>query len=790
MRHTILGAALITGLGAVLQADPFPYVDFSRPRTAGEPNATLEATVVFSGEVSRVAVDNRLAQGFRPAAAALGPEFEKRIHGVVNSHFGPRPEGLEDAKVALVVHSNAPEGYQLARNIDRNKVLAVYLDSTLVLSNPRRAAAVAAREYYRVLASGRSLRFGVTEPPWADTAMALYAQLVCGYADEPDSALRAFWARPNASIFPGVPANAGQANGGAALSLAIYLFEQGDSTGDRPAFVSSVTGIGLAAYLETQRTEFLAGWAAATAASGMIQRPDEIASLAKYRFREIDPRPVIPSRPACKNSSVAEPAISVSPGGAAYFAIDAQPDLREPLPLALTATGLRDGEVELFAVASRRDGSVSVSKIAEDGRVHVDDFGAASSSRLTLVFVNYGTSPSAPPAMVAVSASATLPSTQSCPDISGAWDGTERGTLTCTFSGPGESGTDRDGLSGSARLTIVQRGCEIEYDPIRVPGVPASVTRRTGQLEGDQLTVRGVFGIPQPGVRVTENSLEASGTARSTSIALNSKGVVTAMLAVPGGTATVSCVAETTADFTRPPCSAPRATINSAASQRERVLGPDAAATFALPTLGASAASANPASEPPSTLGGISLRYVDGAGTERNLPLLSTSSNRADFLTPPGIAPGPLLIAAYRGQQNLGSGWASYGDPAPALHSATGDGTGTSRGSAVRVRGGVRSTAALADCRNNVCSAVPIELGSDGDEVSLALDATGFRRTTEVTAVIGGESVPAAIIPGATAGLDVVSVGPLPRSLSGRGSVVVSISADGKYANLLRVEFR
>ena len=90
----------------------------------------------------------------------------------------------------------------------------------------------------------------------------------------------------------------------------------------------------------------------------------------------------------------------------------------------------------------------------------------------------------------------------------------------------------------------------------------------------------------------------------------------------------------------------------------------------------------------------------------------------------------------------------------------------------------------------NSRASVPIDLGPEGDQVFLLLFGTGVRGfSSQVTATVGGESVPVlgAVPQGEFVGLDQINIGPLPRSLAGRGEVNILLTADGKPANTVTV---
>jgi uncharacterized protein (TIGR03437 family) len=74
----------------------------------------------------------------------------------------------------------------------------------------------------------------------------------------------------------------------------------------------------------------------------------------------------------------------------------------------------------------------------------------------------------------------------------------------------------------------------------------------------------------------------------------------------------------------------------------------------------------------------------------------------------------------------------------------------------------------------------------------LSLYGAAFRTATQATATVGGVDVPVlafAAVP-QFAGEDVVNIGPLPRTLAGRGEVSVVLTFDGKPANPVTVSIR
>ena len=95
------------------------------------------------------------------------------------------------------------------------------------------------------------------------------------------------------------------------------------------------------------------------------------------------------------------------------------------------------------------------------------------------------------------------------------------------------------------------------------------------------------------------------------------------------------------------------------------------------------------------------------------------------------------------------------------------------------------------DTAINRMVATPIDLGPAGEQVFLILYGTGIKFRSSlaaVTAKIGGADAPVlyAGAQGRLTGLDQVNV-LLPRSLAGRGEIDLTLTVDGKPANLVKL---
>ncbi len=138
---------------------------------------------------------------------------------------------------------------------------------------------------------------------------------------------------------------------------------------------------------------------------------------------------------------------------------------------------------------------------------------------------------------------------EECVNIAGDWQVNERGTLTCTFTAEGESETDSEPFSGSARVTMFQDpgGCAVRYNP----GIQGG--ERTGRIVGDRLTVRGLAAIPSPELTLTKNVFEAAGQVMSNMFTLLGTGTLEGSGTEDGVTVQFVCTIQSQADFTRVP---------------------------------------------------------------------------------------------------------------------------------------------------------------------------------------------------------------------------------------------
>ncbi len=196
----------------------------------------------------------------------------------------------------------------------------------------------------------------------------------------------------------------------------------------------------------------------------------------------------------------------------------------------------------------------------------------------------------------------------------------------------------------------------------------------------------------------------------------------------------------------------------------------------------------------PTTLGGTTLTVRDSTGSERPAPLYFVSPTQVNFQVPPGTATGVATLVALSDSGRSVAGATAVATVAPGLFTANADGKGVPAAQFLRVRaGGEQSLEAAADFdpAQNRYVPRPVSLGPESDQVFLVLYGTGLRFRSALSAVsvrIG--DVPAevtfAAAQGTLVGLDQVNVR-LPRSLAGRGVVVVALVVEGQIANVVEI---
>ena len=197
----------------------------------------------------------------------------------------------------------------------------------------------------------------------------------------------------------------------------------------------------------------------------------------------------------------------------------------------------------------------------------------------------------------------------------------------------------------------------------------------------------------------------------------------------------------------------------------------------------------------PTTLAGTMVKISDGS-REWMAPLFFVSPGQVNYLMPAGITAARVIVTITNGDF-ISAESVALATLSPGLFTANATGQGLAAAQVLRVlaNGTQRyENVARFDTATNQWVAVPIDLSNASEQVFMILYGTGIRgRSTlnTVTTTIGGvlcETLYAGA-QGSLAGLDQVNVR-LPHSLAGRGDANITLTLDGKAANVVSVNFK
>jgi uncharacterized protein (TIGR03437 family) len=198
----------------------------------------------------------------------------------------------------------------------------------------------------------------------------------------------------------------------------------------------------------------------------------------------------------------------------------------------------------------------------------------------------------------------------------------------------------------------------------------------------------------------------------------------------------------------------------------------------------------------PVKLAGTSVEIKDSAGATQSCGLYYVSTRQINLVLPDRVARGEATLTIRRDSGASVSGAITIEAAAPGLFTMGTSGIGAILGLRVDASG-QRSdlTAFRYDQAKAQFLTTPIDLGAASDQVYLSLYGTGIRgfsSTAAISATIADIAVP---VTGAAAhsryaGMDQVNIGPLPRSLAGKGAANLALTVDGKTANAVGLNIR
>ena len=199
----------------------------------------------------------------------------------------------------------------------------------------------------------------------------------------------------------------------------------------------------------------------------------------------------------------------------------------------------------------------------------------------------------------------------------------------------------------------------------------------------------------------------------------------------------------------------------------------------------------------PTTLGGTTVTVRDSAGVERPAPLFFVAPTQINFQLPPEMAYGAATVTINSSDGTLSAGSLNVVAVAPALFTINASGNGLAAALALRVKAdGSQSYEPIVryDLAQSSFVPVPLDLSVPNENVYLILFGTGLRARSALANVnvglggMAGQTLYAGQSNGLV-GVDQVNI-VLPRALAGRGDLTVSLSADGKNANEVRVRVK
>lgn len=191
----------------------------------------------------------------------------------------------------------------------------------------------------------------------------------------------------------------------------------------------------------------------------------------------------------------------------------------------------------------------------------------------------------------------------------------------------------------------------------------------------------------------------------------------------------------------------------------------------------------------PIQLDGTEIEVRDSTSTTRKAGLFFVAPTQANYVIPAGTANGAATISVKRSGTTVAEGNVTIETVSPGIFTANAAGTGVPAAVGLRVVGAVQTFESIFTSPGGVPTATPINLAT-GD-FYLILYGTGIKgaAANAVTATVGGTATPIlgfAAAPGFV-GLDQVNVGPIPKSLIGRGNVNVVLTVSGKVANTVTI---
>jgi uncharacterized protein (TIGR03437 family) len=191
----------------------------------------------------------------------------------------------------------------------------------------------------------------------------------------------------------------------------------------------------------------------------------------------------------------------------------------------------------------------------------------------------------------------------------------------------------------------------------------------------------------------------------------------------------------------------------------------------------------------PAALNGVTVTVQPANGGAVPAAIGAVLHNRVHFIVPESLEAGRATVRVTKPDGRFFTGEIRLELAAPGLFSADGSGSGPGLIAVLHEdAAGNQSWSAAFDPATG--AAAPVPLGPEGVKVYLQLYGTGFRKLAQgLTAQADGinTGIVSAEAHSEWPGIDQVRIGPLPRSLAGRGLIGLTVSAGGRRSNAVTV---
>jgi uncharacterized protein (TIGR03437 family) len=180
-------------------------------------------------------------------------------------------------------------------------------------------------------------------------------------------------------------------------------------------------------------------------------------------------------------------------------------------------------------------------------------------------------------------------------------------------------------------------------------------------------------------------------------------------------------------------------------------------------------------------IGGSSIKITDQSGVSRPAVVSGSTATQLNFVLPAQLATGPAIVTATPTSGPALAYSTTIAPVSPAIFQL--DSASLVAANIIRVHAdGSQAAEPIAS---------GISFGPASDQLYLVIYATGIRNAAKVSVTIRGHDIPVSYSgpQGAFDGLDQINIGPLPRSLAGKGRLTILVIADGLTANPVQANF-